>query len=105
MAGFVQLVLCLISYKILIGFPEFRVFPYENASPEPFEISVAALNPVVAIKVRRAAVHAALAEVYVLLSCLIPWVAPFSCSAKSPHSVTVPLITTRQPHQHQQRLR
>ena len=50
------------------GFPEFRVFPYENASLEPFETAVAALNPVVAVKVRSAAVHAALAEVYVLLS-------------------------------------
>ncbi|KAF8954800.1 glycosyl transferase family group 2-domain-containing protein [Flammula alnicola] len=45
------------------GIPEFRVFPYENASLEPFETAVAALNPVVAIKVRSAAVHAALAEV------------------------------------------
>lgn len=43
--------------------PEFRVFPYENASLEPFEAAVAALNPVVAVKVRSAAVHAALAEV------------------------------------------
>ncbi|KJA18241.1 hypothetical protein HYPSUDRAFT_169359 [Hypholoma sublateritium FD-334 SS-4] len=43
--------------------PEFRVFPYENASLEPFETAVAALNPVVAVKVRSAAVHAALAEV------------------------------------------
>ena len=43
--------------------PEFRVFPYENASLEPFESAVAALNPVVAVKVRSAAVHAALAEV------------------------------------------
>jgi hypothetical protein len=46
--------------------PEFRVFPYENASLEPFETAVAALNPVVAVKVRSAAVHAALAEVSVL---------------------------------------
>ncbi|KDR70271.1 hypothetical protein GALMADRAFT_255169 [Galerina marginata CBS 339.88] len=45
------------------GPPEFRVFPYENASLEPFETAVAALNPVVAVKVRSAAVHAALAEV------------------------------------------
>ncbi|KAH9479118.1 hypothetical protein JR316_0007697 [Psilocybe cubensis] len=43
--------------------PEFRVFPYENASLEPFETAVCALNPVVAVKVRSAAVHAALAEV------------------------------------------
>lgn len=54
-----------ISSSIGPGFPEFRVFPYENASLEPFETAVAALNPVVAVKVRSAAVHAALAEVYV----------------------------------------
>jgi hypothetical protein len=48
--------------------PEFRVFPYENANLEPFENAVAALNPVVAVKVRSAAVHAALAEVCVPLS-------------------------------------
>ena len=56
------------------GSPEFRVFPYENASLEPFETAVAALNPVVAVKVRSAAVHAALAEVYVIVSFLDnPW--------------------------------
>ncbi|KAJ7100591.1 glycosyl transferase family group 2-domain-containing protein [Mycena belliarum] len=43
--------------------PEFRVFPYENPALEPFETAVAALNPQVAIKVRSAAVHAALADV------------------------------------------
>ncbi|EMD36208.1 hypothetical protein CERSUDRAFT_115155 [Gelatoporia subvermispora B] len=43
--------------------PEFRVFPYENLALEPFEAAVRALNPVVAVKVRSAAVHAALAEV------------------------------------------
>jgi len=42
---------------------EFRVFPYENISLEPFETAVTALNPVVAVKVRSAAVHAALADV------------------------------------------
>ena len=41
----------------------FRVFPYENLELEPFETAVSALNPVVAVKVRSAAVHAALAEV------------------------------------------
>jgi hypothetical protein len=46
----------------LEGTPEFRVFPYENASLEPFEAAVSALNPLVAVKVRNAAVHAALAE-------------------------------------------
>ncbi|KAH7919846.1 hypothetical protein BV22DRAFT_1022266 [Leucogyrophana mollusca] len=40
----------------------FRVFPYENASLEPFELAVSQLNPLVAVKVRSAAVHAALAE-------------------------------------------
>ncbi|KAJ7366666.1 glycosyl transferase family group 2-domain-containing protein [Mycena albidolilacea] len=43
--------------------PEFRVFPYENPALEPFETAVAALNPQVAVKVRSAAVHAALADV------------------------------------------
>ncbi|KXN84889.1 hypothetical protein AN958_11987 [Leucoagaricus sp. SymC.cos] len=42
---------------------EFRVFPYENETLEPFETAVCALNPLVAVKVRSAAVHAALAEV------------------------------------------
>ena len=40
----------------------FRVFPYENLELEPFETAVAALNPVVAVKVRSAAVHAALSD-------------------------------------------
>ncbi|KAF7297159.1 Glyco-trans-2-like domain-containing protein [Mycena indigotica] len=48
--------------------PEFRVFPYENSALEPFEAAVAALNPQVAVKVRSAAVHAALAELYVLIA-------------------------------------
>ncbi|KAK7015029.1 Glyco-trans-2-like domain-containing protein [Favolaschia claudopus] len=43
--------------------PEFRVFPYENPALEPFETAVAALNPQVAVKVRSAASHAALAEI------------------------------------------
>ncbi|OSX62224.1 hypothetical protein POSPLADRAFT_1142647 [Postia placenta MAD-698-R-SB12] len=43
--------------------PEFRVFPYENLALEPFEAAVSALNPAVAVKVRSASVHAALAEV------------------------------------------
>ncbi|KAI6133008.1 glycosyl transferase family group 2-domain-containing protein [Pisolithus croceorrhizus] len=41
----------------------FRVFPYENPVLAPFEAAVRALNPVVAVKVRSAAVHAALATV------------------------------------------
>ncbi|KAL0574641.1 hypothetical protein V5O48_007337 [Marasmius crinis-equi] len=43
--------------------PEFRVFPYENASLEPFEAAVRLLNPVVAVKIRSAAVHAAISQV------------------------------------------
>uniref|UniRef100_A0A0W0F5W9 Uncharacterized protein n=1 Tax=Moniliophthora roreri TaxID=221103 RepID=A0A0W0F5W9_MONRR len=39
----------------------FRVFPYENRFLIPFEAAVRALNPLVAVKVRSAAVHAALA--------------------------------------------
>ncbi|OBZ73353.1 hypothetical protein A0H81_07233 [Grifola frondosa] len=41
----------------------FRVFPYENPYLEPFEAAVRALNPVVAVKIRSAAIHAALATV------------------------------------------
>ncbi|KAH7922287.1 hypothetical protein BV22DRAFT_1037622 [Leucogyrophana mollusca] len=41
----------------------FRVFPYENAYLAPFEAAVRTLNPVVAVKVRSAAVHAALGTV------------------------------------------
>ena len=52
------------------GAPEFRVFPFENANLEPFEAAVSALNPVVAVKVRSAAVHAALGEAWVSFSCL-----------------------------------
>ncbi|KAF7797020.1 hypothetical protein EIP86_008212 [Pleurotus ostreatoroseus] len=43
------------------GQAQFRVFPYENRYLEPFEAAVRALNPVVAVKVRSAAIHAALA--------------------------------------------
>jgi hypothetical protein len=39
----------------------FRVFPYLNEGLRPFEDAVKGLNPVVAVKVRNAAVHAALA--------------------------------------------
>ncbi|KAF7313187.1 Glyco-trans-2-like domain-containing protein [Mycena kentingensis (nom. inval.)] len=41
----------------------FRVFPYENPFLVPFEAAVRSLNPLVAIKVRSAAVHAALSTV------------------------------------------
>ena len=42
---------------------EYRVFPYENRYLEPFEAAVRVLNPVVAVKVRSAAIHAALGTV------------------------------------------
>ena len=42
---------------------QYRVFPYENHFLEPFEASVRVLNPVVAVKVRSAAVHVALSTV------------------------------------------
>ncbi|KAK7469308.1 hypothetical protein VKT23_003792 [Stygiomarasmius scandens] len=42
---------------------EFRVFPYENIALEPFETALAHLNPVVAVKIRNAAVHAALTDI------------------------------------------
>ncbi|KAI0074901.1 hypothetical protein K474DRAFT_1647395 [Panus rudis PR-1116 ss-1] len=43
-----------------IGPGMFRVFPYENRSLEPFEGAIRVLNPVVAVKMRSAAIHAAL---------------------------------------------
>lgn len=39
---------------------QFRVFPYENRYLEPFEAAVRVLNPMVAVKIRSAAVHVAL---------------------------------------------
>lgn len=47
---------------------QFRVFPYENPFLAPFEAAIRTLNPVVAVKVRSAAVHAALATVCVFYS-------------------------------------
>lgn len=44
----------------------FRVFPYENEYLEPFEAAIRVLNPVVAVKARSAAIHAALSTVCVL---------------------------------------
>lgn len=38
----------------------YRVFPYENESLVPFEAAVRALNPAVGVKLRTAAVQAAL---------------------------------------------
>ncbi|TFK47355.1 hypothetical protein OE88DRAFT_1636588 [Heliocybe sulcata] len=52
---------CGVALRVAEG--EFRVFPYENIALEPFETAVSALNPVVAVKLRSAAIHAALAEV------------------------------------------
>lgn len=42
--------------------PEFRLYPYEDISLEPFENAIKILNPVVAVKIRSAAVHAVLGE-------------------------------------------
>ena len=42
---------------------EYRVLPFENLGLEPFEAAVRVLTPAGAVKVRSAAVHAALAEV------------------------------------------
>ncbi|KAI9457224.1 glycosyl transferase family group 2-domain-containing protein [Lactarius psammicola] len=42
---------------------QYRVFPYENRFLEPFETAVRLLNPVVAVKLRSAAVHVALSNV------------------------------------------
>ncbi|KAH9023732.1 glycosyl transferase family group 2-domain-containing protein [Lactarius pseudohatsudake] len=41
---------------------QYRVFPYENRFLEPFETAVRLLNPVVAVKLRSAAVHVALSN-------------------------------------------
>ncbi|TFK36441.1 glycosyl transferase family group 2-domain-containing protein [Crucibulum laeve] len=41
----------------------FRVFPYENPSLIPFEAAVRRLNPVVAVKIRNAAVHASVKKI------------------------------------------
>ena len=38
----------------------FRVFPYENPYLQPFERAIRILNPVAAVKVHSAAIHAAL---------------------------------------------
>lgn len=48
---------------VRISTGQFRVFPYENSYLEPFEAAVRVLNPVVAVKVRSAAVHVALGSV------------------------------------------
>lgn len=48
---------------VRISTGQFRVFPYENSYLEPFEAAVRVLNPVVAVKVRSAAVHVSLGSV------------------------------------------
>ncbi|KAG2019686.1 hypothetical protein CC2G_005101 [Coprinopsis cinerea AmutBmut pab1-1] len=50
-----------VAMRVEDGF--FRVFPYENPALVPFEAAVRKLNPVVAVKIRSAAVHAALRKV------------------------------------------
>ncbi|KAF9484563.1 hypothetical protein BDN70DRAFT_797466 [Pholiota conissans] len=42
---------------------QFRVFPYENPYLAPFEAAIRILNPLVAVKVRTAAVHSALGTI------------------------------------------
>ncbi|KAI0033593.1 glycosyl transferase family group 2-domain-containing protein [Vararia minispora EC-137] len=46
-----------------ISTSHFRVFPYENHYLEAFELAVRSLNPLVAVKIRSAAVHVALGNV------------------------------------------
>jgi hypothetical protein len=60
----------------------FRVFPYENSYLAPFEAAIRLLNPVVAVKVRSAAVHAALSIVYVVSR-------QFRSLSNGPHSVII----------------
>ncbi|KAG7087305.1 hypothetical protein E1B28_013283 [Marasmius oreades] len=43
---------------------QFRVFPYQNRFLIPFETAVRILNPLVAVKIRSASVHAALSTVH-----------------------------------------
>jgi hypothetical protein len=42
---------------------QYRVFPYENPFLAPFEAAVRGLSPLVAVKVRSAAVHSAFSTV------------------------------------------
>ncbi|KZV75016.1 hypothetical protein PENSPDRAFT_572274 [Peniophora sp. CONT] len=50
-----------VCLRISVG--QFRVFPYENRLLEPFELAVRTLNPLVAVKIRSAAIHVALGGV------------------------------------------
>ena len=58
-----------VAIRVETGF--FRVFPYENTALIPFEVAVRRLNPVVAVKIRNAAVQAAIRKMYVMLSFLL----------------------------------
>ena len=53
-----------VAIRVENGF--FRVFPYENTALIPFEAAVRRLNPVVAVKIRNAAVQAAIRKMYVM---------------------------------------
>jgi hypothetical protein len=57
-----------VAIRVETGF--FRVFPYENTALVPFEAAVRRLNPVVAVKIRNAAVQAAIRKMYVMFLCL-----------------------------------
>ncbi|TFK67105.1 hypothetical protein BDN72DRAFT_871402 [Pluteus cervinus] len=57
-----------VALRVENGF--FRVFPYENPNLIPFEAAVRGLNPVVAVKVKNAAVHAAMGKVAIEDECL-----------------------------------
>ena len=50
-----------VALRVENGF--FRIFPYENPALIPFEAAVRRLNPVVAVKIRNAAVHAVMGRV------------------------------------------
>jgi len=50
-----------VALRVENGF--FRLFPYENPSLIPFEAAVRRLNPVVAVKIKDAPVHAAMGRV------------------------------------------
>ena len=69
-----------VAIRVETGF--FRVFPYENAALIPFEVAVRRLNPVVAVKIRNAAVQAAIRKMYVMFFLCRGWV---SCRYRSPN--------------------
>ncbi|TEB25063.1 hypothetical protein FA13DRAFT_1637964 [Coprinellus micaceus] len=52
-----------VALRVSESVPEYRVFPYETPSLLPFLSAITPLAPLVAVKTRSAAVHAALAEV------------------------------------------